>query len=180
MTVADLKQHFADLAKLLDASGSKQVAKDFGVIAEGLTPFAGQSLPEFTRFLAQAHEYHTTGKLSAPPKAPRTKAPKTAKTKPNPEEVAVTVRQLYDHSGDLSLTMEQIESGLAPLADLSKEGLLKVAEVMEIFGVKSKRMDVIQSAIRQKILDRRSSAQREEMIRNPPPADAPVVITSDA
>jgi len=180
MNVGDLKQHLSDLAKLLDAAQGKQVAKELNLIAGGLTPFASKSLADFVQFLALAHEYHTTGKLSAPAKQAKTKAPKVAKTKPNPDEVAIAIRQLYDRSGDLSLSKEQIESGLAPLAELNGKGLLKVADVMEIFGMKSKKVGEVQAAIRQKVLDRRTAAQREDMIRNPPSADSPVVISADS
>src|SRR5258708_1289776 len=110
MTVADLKQHLADLSRLLDSSGAKSVAKDLAAAADGLRPFAGQSIGEFVRFLAAAHEYHTTGKLTAPAKP--TRAPRTAKAKADPTEIAANIRVLYDRSGDLSLTMQQIESEL--------------------------------------------------------------------
>ncbi len=128
-------------------------------------PHSAQSIAEFGRFLAKAHEYHTTGTLAGPAK--RTRA-STAKAKADPSEVAANVRNLYDRSGDLSLSMEQIEVDLAPLAGLTKPGLLVVAERMELAGLKPKKVDEIRGAIRQKILDRRSSAQREQMTAGTP------------
>ncbi|HLW66249.1 MAG TPA: hypothetical protein VKS79_13130 [Gemmataceae bacterium] len=168
MTVGDLKQHLADLAKLLDASGGKQVAKDFAIMADGLAPFAAQSPAEFARFLAVAHEYHTTGKLTAPEKAPRAAKPRQPKA--DAGELATAIRQLYDQASDLSLPMERVDSELAKLAPLTKDGLLTVCEAMELFGMKSKKKDEIAAAIRQKVLDRRSAAQRAAMIQNPPGA----------
>jgi hypothetical protein len=166
MTIADLKQHLSDLAKLLESSGGKQVAKDIALMAEGLAPFAGQSPAEFAQFLARAHEYHTTGQLTAPAKAPRAAKPRQPKADQN--EVATAVRQVYEQASDLSLPMERIESELARLSGLTKDGLLTVCERMELFGLKSKKKEEIAGAIRQKILDRRSAAQRAAMIQNPP------------
>jgi hypothetical protein len=168
MTVADLKQHLTDLAKLLDAAGGRQVAKDFALMAEGLTPFAGQSLAEFTRLLALAHEYRTTGKLTPPPKAAR--AAKLAKAKTDPAAVAAALRALYDRAGDPALPLEQINAELGQLAGLTKPGLLIVAERMELAGLKAKKVDDIKAAIRQKVLDRRSSAQRGQLMEAPPAA----------
>lgn len=162
MIVHDLKQHLHDLSKLLESSGAKSAAKDLGVAAEALAPFGAQSITEFGRFLAKAHEYHTTGTLSAPARRPR-----TSKAKADPNEVAASIRNLYDRSGDLSLTKEQIDADLAPLTGLTKPGLLVVAERMELAGLKAKKVDEIRGAIRQKILDRRSSAQREQMTAQP-------------
>ena len=167
MTIADLKQHLVDLAKLLDSSGGKQVAKDVSAMAEALSPFGAQSPADFARYLALANEYHTTGKLSAPPKAPR----KASKPKADPAEVAAAVRNLYDRSGDLAVTMEQIETELARLGELKKDGLLEVCDAMELAGMRAKTVGVIRDAIRQKILDRRSSSQRDQMIQTPPPGD---------
>ena len=166
MIVADLKQHLADLAKLLDATGGKTVAKDLASIADGLTPFASQSLPEFSKFLALAHEYQTTGKLSAPATAPRA-ASKSAANAPNVEEIAQRLRSLYDRAGNLSITMLQIETDLGQLKGLKKDGLVRICDVLELMGMAKKTIPIITGAIRQKILDRRSAAQRAEMIQNP-------------
>jgi hypothetical protein len=125
-----------------------------------------RTVADFAKLLALAHEYHTTGKLTPPAKAPR--AARTAKIKADPAAVATSVRQLYDRAGDLSLTMDEIESALAPLAGLTKPGLLAVCDRMELAGMKARKVDDIRAAVRQKIVDRRSSAQREQMIHGPP------------
>jgi hypothetical protein len=164
MIVHDLRQHLADLSKLVDSAGGKAAAKDLASAADALAPFGAQSIAEFGRFLGMAHEYHTTGKLTAPAKPARASR---AKAKADPAEVATTIRGLYDRSGDLSLAMEQIDAELAPLAGLTKPGLLVVAERMELAGMKAKKVNEIRAAIRQKILDRRSSAQREQMTAQP-------------
>jgi hypothetical protein len=166
MNVGDLRQHLADLAQLLESAGGKSAAKDLAALSEALAPFAGQSPTEFTRFLALAHEYHSTGKLSAPPKPPR--APRATNAKGDPSAVAVAVRALYDRAGDASLPMDQIESGLAGVSGLSKDGLLNVCQAMELAGMKSRKVDEIRGAIRQKVLDRRAAAQRATMIEGGP------------
>lgn len=163
MTVADLKQHLADLARLLESTGGKTVARDLVAIAEGLTPFAAQALPEFSKFLALAHEYHTTGKLSAPPKAAR--AGKSAA--PNVEETVQRVRRLYERAGDLTMTMLEIETQLGSLKGLKKDALVRVAEALDLVGTGKKTIPLITAAIRQRILDRRSAAQRATLIDNP-------------
>jgi len=167
VNVADLRQHLDDLAKLLDASGGKSVAKDFAAIAEGLAPFSTQPLAEFSRFLVQAHEYHTTGTLAAAGKPARKAAPRAAKVKVDPAEIAAAVRALYDRANDLSLTMEHIDAELAKMSGLSKDGLLEVCGAMELVGLKSKKVDEIRASIRQKVLDRRGAAQRVGMIEEP-------------
>jgi hypothetical protein len=167
VTVANLKQHLNDLARFLEATGGNKVAKDLAAAADGLAPFADKSVADFSKLLALAHEYHTTGKLSPPPKA--TRAPRATKVKLDAAEVAADIRSLYDRAGNLSDTMEQIDAEVARLTGLQKAGLLVVCERMEMAGMKNKKLDDVRAAIRQKILDRRSSAQREQMIDGPPP-----------
>jgi hypothetical protein len=75
---------------------------------------------------------------------------------------------VYEQASDLSLPLERIEAELAHLDVLAKDGLLTVCARMELFGMKNKKKDDIIAAIRQKILDRRSAAQRAAMIQNPP------------
>lgn len=81
------------------------------------------------------------------------------------DDHADTIRALYERSGkDLTIPMLEIDDTLAPLADMSKKELLVVAKRMELRGFEHKTRAVTEAAIRQKILDRRSSAQRENMI----------------
>lgn len=173
MNVADLRQHLLDLSKLLDVSGGKTAAKDLTGLAEALAPFTTQTPAEFTQFLARAHEYHTTGKLEAPVRASR--ASKAAASKADPGEVVTLIRSLYDRAGDLTLTISQIETDLAHLKKLKKEGLLQVCSALELEGMAKKTVAVIIGAIRQKILDRRSAAQRAQMILNPTGVEEPIM-----
>ncbi len=101
-----------------------------------------------------------------PPRATRAAA---RPGKVDPVDVASAIRQLYDRSGDLSLTLPKIEAELSSLAGLTKTGLLVVCERMELAGMKGKKVDAIRAALRQKVLDRRSSAQREQMILSAEP-----------
>jgi hypothetical protein len=163
MNVAHLRQHLDELARLLDlADGGKKVVGDLRAITEGLAPFDGQTLPQFAGFLARAHGYDTTGKLTAPAKPAR--APRAAKPKADPAELARLIRELYDRSGDRSLPMEEIEAGLQPLAGLPKAGLTTVCQALEIRPVSKWKLDDYRAAIRQRVLDRRSAAQRAAMI----------------
>lgn len=164
MNVADVQQHFVSLARLIESSGGK-AAKELVQVADCLAPFGSQSLPDFTRFLALAHEYHTTGTLAAAAKPAR--QPRATKTKADPAEVAAAVRAIYDRAADLSLSMDQIETELAKMNGLQKAGLLVVCEAMELGGLKNKKVDEIRAAIGQKIKDRRGAAQRADMIQNP-------------
>lgn len=169
MNVADISQHLADLARVIDKSGGKTVARDLHAIAEGLTPFAEQTLTAFSLFLAKAHEYHTTGTLTAASKPARKTSPRAPRVKADPMEIAAAVRTLYDRANDLSLTTEFIDSELNRMNGLTKDGLLKVCDAMELVGMKSKKVPDIQAAIRQKVIDRRGTAQRAAMLDEPPP-----------
>lgn len=84
---------------------------------------------------------------------------------------ADTIRSLYDRSGDTSVPMAEIEQTLKPLDGMDKPGLLRVAQAMELAGMKAKSREAIAQAIKQKVLDRRSSAQRERMILDEMPGE---------
>ncbi len=52
MKVADLQQHLADLARLLDSAGvKKEVVGDLNAIRDGLSPFRDLPLKGFADFL---------------------------------------------------------------------------------------------------------------------------------
>ena len=77
---------------------------------------------------------------------------------------AKKIRQLYDVAGkNLDITPEQIEQTLAPLAQMSAKQLAATAEAMQILRTGKNKAQVI-AAIKQKILDRRSGAQKARMI----------------
>src|SRR5262245_38892586 len=110
MNVANLRQHLADLGNLLEASGAKAVSKDLAALAEALKPFQERTLQDFARFLGKAREQEAGGGR-APEKTKEGKPGRTspAKPKPDPEEVARRVRQVYDRAGDLSMKPEEID-----------------------------------------------------------------------
>src|SRR5262249_53211581 len=77
------------------------------------------------------------------------------------------IRQLYDRAGtDLSIPYAQVEKTLAERDDRGKAELVPLAEEMELKGMKNKPSAHIRQAIKQKVLDRRSAAQRDQMIED--------------
>src|SRR5947209_7564307 len=87
MKVADLQQHLADLARLLEVSGAKTVAGDLAAIRDGLAPFRELPLKGFAEFLARADEYRRGGGVPVkPPKGSGSgkKVAAQGETKPPP------------------------------------------------------------------------------------------------
>lgn len=83
-----------------------------------------------------------------------------------PADLGKRIRALYDRSGDVSIPMSEIESTMAPLRQIGKSQLLLVARDMELVGMERKSATQISQAIKQKVLDRRSGAQRSKMIQD--------------
>jgi hypothetical protein len=81
--------------------------------------------------------------------------------------VAGKVRQLYDTVNDPGTAWASVEEGLAALEQLKKDGVLRVAEVMELHGMSRKTKPQIIEAIRQRMESRKGAHQRAEMV-NPP------------
>lgn len=169
MTVADLQQHLTDLGRLLRSSGAKQVADELAEVAGHLAPFRDHRLPDFGRFLVQAHQYATSG--TVPVASEKGKAGKAGPVPPKPEPgtVAGAVRRVYDRAGDLTLDASEIEAALGPVATLPMPGLKVVAAALELKLPAKTKVDDARSLIRQKVLDRRGAAQRAGMTTLPPP-----------
>jgi hypothetical protein len=76
------------------------------------------------------------------------------------------IRHLYDRAGDVSIPHEHVQATLAALDEMSKAELLKLADEMELAGMKNKTATHIRKQIEMKVLDRRSGAQRQAMIED--------------
>jgi hypothetical protein len=174
MKVADLHQHFTDLGRLLSASGAKGVAADLAAVCQGLEPFRDFPLKNFAEFLVKAEGYYSRGEVPATPTKggrggkQRTTGGGAKVAKPDVATLTREVRELYDRAGDPSVTPEQIDEATRRLGGLTKDELAKVAEALEMKGMKSKKKDVIQEAIRQRILARKGTSQRVGMIDRSP------------
>jgi hypothetical protein len=186
VNVADLQQHLTDLGRLLSASKASQVAKELSAIAEGLRPFREMTLPAFAKFLGQAHEYAAGGILptgqnkgSRSGGAKQTKVGQPGGTRQpkaavDPQQVAERIRQVYDTAGDLSRPAEEVEEALRQLHELKRPGLIQAAEAIGLKVLKSDKVDAIRESIRQRVLERRGSAQRVNMTTPLPPPTQPV------
>jgi len=164
MNVGDLQRHLALQAEFLRAAKAGKVAQDMQTVADRLGPFAGLGLDSFFGFLERAHTYDSTGILPVtPPRGGRAKAP--PKPKLDPAAAARQARELYDRSVHLAADEFNRElQGLSALAALTKNDLLRIAEDLELFGLKNRKKDEVLDMIRDKILKRRGSSQRAEMV----------------
>lgn len=170
MKVADLQQHFGDLARLLDASGAKAVASDLTAIERGLHPFRDLPAKEFADFLVRAEAYsrgevplvQPTGKRGSTARPTRA-VPST----PNVDALAAEAHDLYEQAASPSVSIEQIDALVAKFGTLSKDGLVIVAERIGLKGMKSKGKGAVQEAIRLRMLSRKGSTQRAGLIDRP-------------
>jgi hypothetical protein len=168
MKVAELQDYLANLGRCLQASGAKSVAKDLETISQAMVPFRDQSLKVFADFLIRAEAY-SRGELPPSGKAGRgsNRPRSTGKESVDAEGVARMVRDLYDRVSDPAVTADQIEAGLQPLAKLSKDGLIAVAEAIDLKGMKSKPKNEIIVAINQRLAARKGATHRAGLIDRP-------------
>ncbi len=162
MNVADLQQYLADLAQLLSVADAKKSATEIQRVAMSLDPFKAYSIADFANFLQNAEVFKRTGE--DPTKKPSVKA------KPEKIDFAalrVEVERLYATAGSAHVTLESIDALRAKLENLSKTDLVKVADSIQLVGMKNKKnktevLDAVinrirsikQSALRTSIIDR--------------------------
>jgi hypothetical protein len=167
--VSDLQKLLADLEPLLTTCGTKAAAiTDLKKVREGLAPFSQLSLKDFAGFLARAEAY-SRGEVPVKPSRGSGSRPKPGVSpKVDATVLAQQVRALYDRAGHPSTTDEQIDSQTAELGQLSKDGLVIVAEAIGLLGMKNakKKADIV-AKIRQRILARKGTTQRAGMIDRP-------------
>jgi hypothetical protein len=92
MNVEGLQTLLRNLAPAVQAAGaSSTAARNLIEIADALTPFAGRELGDFRQFLAQAEEFHRTGKVTFPEKGSR----RSGRSEPRDlTQLATTLREL--------------------------------------------------------------------------------------
>lgn len=177
MKVADLRQHLADLARLMEATGAKAVAADLVAIQEGLAPFNESPLKGFAEFLVRAEAYSRGEVPVAPPSRKRaTSGGRPPSTKAPPVDVEALVQEakdLYARAADPAVTAEAVEALAGRLKAPKKDDLVRVAEGVGLVGMKAKAKDKIVEAIRARILDRKGAAVRVGINHRPMGEAAP-------
>ncbi len=169
MNVADVQQHFAELARLLRAAGAAKASDELGAVQRCLEPFRSLTVKAFADFLARAEAY-SRGEVPLTPsraRGPRAAGGTPAGTKADEPTLASAVRALYDQATSPSVTAEQVTELGSQLQGLSKDSLVRVAEGIDLKGMKSKSKGAIVQAIQQRILARKGSFQRAGLIDRP-------------
>jgi len=173
MKVAELQQHLADLARLLETAGvKKEIVSDLNAIRDGLVPFRDLPLKAFGDFLLRAEAYRSSGEVptaKAGGKKPSTKG-STKAPAPDVQTLAREVKHLYDQATAPSTTEASIDAVMARLAPVNQKGLVTIAEAIELKGIGSKTKPAIIAAIRQRIVARKGSFQRVGMLDRPAPS----------
>jgi hypothetical protein len=172
MNVADLRQHLADLSKLLASSAAKGVASDLTAISDGLAPFRELPLKEFAAFLVRAEAFSRGEVPITPVKKPRSGASGSstkmqAADSPDVAALVLEVSDLYGRAADPSVTHDAIDSFVKRLSQLNKTGVQAVAQAIELKVPKSKSAKDIISAIHQRIVARKGSTQRAGLLDGP-------------
>jgi hypothetical protein len=169
MNVGDLQRYLSLQAQCLEAAKAAKAAKDLQAVADQLGHFTQYDVETFSAFLQRAHTYDATGVLPvAPLKPARGKAKAPAAPKLELPAALDRVRRLYEHAVHLSSEEFQQElDRLQGVGKLAKNDLLKVAEALELFGLKNRKKDDILAQIQAKIVNRRGTAQRAEMVFPP-------------
>lgn len=166
MKVADLQQHLTDLGRLLGAAGAKGAVGDLAALSDGLGPYRDMPLRKFADFLTRAEAYSRGGVPAARPKGPRGGAARGGGKAAAPDLGALTaeVRDLYDQAPSPSVTEARIDDVLGRARTLTKPALVALAEAIELMGMKARSKDEILKAIRQRVLARKGTAQRADLI----------------
>jgi hypothetical protein len=167
MKMADLKQHLADLTKVLDSAGAgKGVIADLRSIVEGLAPFNEFALKDFAGFLVRAEAYSRGEVLvkgiKAPPKSPSKSGAKG--TQGDPATLAQEAKRVYEEAAYPTVTVEIIDSLAGRIGNLSKDGMLTVAAALDLRFSKAATKGSVVDAIRKRILDRKGVFQRTGLL----------------
>ncbi|MFL5240670.1 MAG: hypothetical protein ACJ8FY_01055 [Gemmataceae bacterium] len=180
MIVADLQQHLVHMGSWLAAAGVKgNPQPDLKAVVEGLTPFREYKLSDFAAFLTRAETFVRTGQLpvkgggrSSSPRRPKTPAPDAA-------QLSQEALSLYQRAADSAVTKEHIDAFLSRLGKLTKDGLLEIAQPLDIKLPKSATKSKILDEIQKRIVDRKRIYQRAGLINpneeaSPKPLDHPM------
>lgn len=173
MTVNQLRETLDQLSGLLRAAGAKATTlNDLSEFVETTVPFGDLTLKAFVK-LAE------TGRTPSTPRPPRTTQARQPKT--DPEAVKSEVKGLYERAADPSVTEEQMRAACGRLGGLSKDALVRLADSMDLLGMRVKRKDDIVAGITDRLLDRKGAAIRRQLTDRPASSSTAVadeVVTS--
>jgi hypothetical protein len=163
MKVADLQQHLAELARLLEAAGTKKgVVSDLEALREGLEPFREQTLRDLAGLLQRVGRSEESADGGGKKK---TRAPKaSAASSPVAEELTRQTRDLYELAASPAVTEEQIDALADQLRDLSGAELVGVAAAIGLKVAKSSSKSATVKAIRKRIVDRKGASQLASLV----------------
>lgn len=160
MKVSDLQDLLTHVGHLLESAGGRGAA-ELAEFRESLQPFRDFTAKEFSKQLVKL----------ANPDQPKPKAG-GRKGKAGAVDLDALQRQvqhLYASAPDQSTTIEQIDEAMQRLEPLTKDALVMVAESIGLVGMKNlkKKADIV-SAIRQRIVARKGTAQRANLLDRVP------------
>jgi hypothetical protein len=156
MKVADLQQHLAELARLLEVAGTKKgVVSDLDALREGLEPFREQTLRDLAGLLQRAGR----GEDSAGGGKKKSRTPKGS-TAPSAlaDELTRRTKDLYELAASPTVTEEEIDVLAGDLLGLTGPELLGVAAAIGLRLGKTNKPATVK-AIKKRILDRKGASQ---------------------
>lgn len=164
MKVADLQEILSHLGRLFESAGSKAAA-ELEAFRECLEPFRELTAKQLATELRKLTE---PGQAQPRPPRKPTKAPAV-----DVDSMVREVQVLYSQATDPGTTIERIDETTKRLEPLTKDALVRVAEGIELVGMKNKgkKTDIV-AAIRQRILSRKGASQRANLIDRSPFANA--------
>jgi hypothetical protein len=164
VTVQELRETITRLVELLRAADAKaNTLRELNEFIESTAAFGDLTLKAFVK-LAEAGR--------TPPKQPTVKTPRTVKASADPTVLSREVESLYARAADPTVTEEQIQTACGQLTPFKKETIVKVAESVGLEGMKSKPKGEIVTAITTRLLDRKGSAIRSQLIGRPATPDS--------
>ena len=167
MTINDLRETLIQLLGLLRATDAKAATiRDLNEFAEQTRGFGELSLAKFVK-LAEA------GRTPPTPKPPDSgRRTNGAVGTPDVAELNAAVKTLYEQAADHNVSEEQMCVACDALASLKKGQLVETAATVGLRGMGAKTKEVIIKSIRDRLLDRKRSAIRKEMIHRPAVSEA--------
>lgn len=163
MTVDDLRATLNQVLGLLRATDAKATTiRELGEFVEQTKGFSDLTLKSFVK-LAEA------GKAPPVPRAVGNGDGRGGRSggTPNAGALSGAVKNLYDRAADPGVTEEQMRGACAALSGLTKTQMVEVAASLGLQGVKSNTKDSIVTAITERLLDRKRSAIRNQLVHRP-------------
>ena len=159
MTVKELNETLTQLVALLKAANAKATTmQGLSEFIESTATFSDLNLKAFVK-LAEAGRN--------PPVSVSTSTRNSTKVTADTNAIASEVVNLYHRAGEQSVTEEQIRKACDKLASFKKDGLLKLAEGIELLGMKNKTIKDIVAGITNRLLERKGAAIRGQLIQRP-------------